>query len=332
MPTSLHIIVNCSDRKQAPVAEHRRLRAVPPGDPKERAARWWGRLTSRSRHARPASEMYAGGHWATVRQLPPTAKDAGFTPHLWVISAGYGLIPGDEVINTYSATFSGPHPDSVWAGSDARASRETTLQVWWKLLSGFRVSPCRKPRSLVELVRDGRSDYFLLVTSPDYLAAVANDLTEAIGSHAAPNRVVVISSRSKALPPQIEKNVVTADARLLCSKNCPSPCPEHLARGPRGSLGAGVALEVLRNSARAGFGAGEIRDRLEEAVRKSPALTTYDRKRTSDAEVMNFIMGEIRRTPSASCSSLLRRYRDGGRACEQGRFKELYWQTKGGGR
>lgn len=332
MLPNLHIIANCSDRKLAPVAKLRRLRTVPPRAPEERAKLWWDRLTSRSHHAMPASELYGGGHWSTVRQLPDAAEEAGFVPRLWVISAGYGLLTGDEVINSYSATFSGSHPDSVLLYSKAGAPRENVLQAWWRLLSRFPLPSHRKPRTLAELVRVRRSDYFLLVASPDYLIAIANDLREAIGSHAAPDRFVVISSRSKTPLPHLERNIVTTDARLLCSKDCHSPCPLHLARGPRGSLSAGVALEVLRSSARERFGAKEIRGRLEEAVTKSPVLTTYDRKRASDAEVTNFIRSETRRSPHASCSSLLRKFRDGGRACEQGRFKAFYWQTKGGSR
>jgi hypothetical protein len=48
-----------------------------------------------------------------------------------------------------------------------------------------------------------------------------------------------------------------------------------------------------------------------------------------DDDVGAFVKAELTADASASCSVLLRRLRDGGRACEQARFKQIYWQTKG---
>jgi len=48
-----------------------------------------------------------------------------------------------------------------------------------------------------------------------------------------------------------------------------------------------------------------------------------------DEDVKAFVKAELAADASASCAVLLRTLRDGGRACEQARFKQIYWQTKG---
>lgn len=329
MSPKLHIIANCTDRKRVPVAEERRLRSVPNHNLRKRASIWWERLTDPTVQTCTAAELYAGSHWSAVSELPRAAREAGFTPKLWITSAGYGFLSGDARVNSYSATFSGSHPDSVIRGSSPESNREGTLQLWWELLSELGAFSDH-PRSIAALADAGRRDYFLIITSPDYLTAIDRDLREAISRHSAPDRIVIVSSRHKPPAPHFERNLVPADARLLCSKECPSPCPDHMLRGPRGALSAGIALEVLRRAGRVGFAASTLKGHLEDSIMRSPALTTYDRRRADDVEIVDFIKSELGRTPPPSCSALLRKYRDGGRACEQSRFSKLYWQTKGG--
>jgi len=48
------------------------------------------------------------------------------------------------------------------------------------------------------------------------------------------------------------------------------------------------------------------------------------RVRMTDAEVIEFINKARNDKPQVSKSRLLRRLRDGGRSCEQGRFGELF--------
>jgi hypothetical protein len=48
-----------------------------------------------------------------------------------------------------------------------------------------------------------------------------------------------------------------------------------------------------------------------------------------DDDVRAFVKAELAADASASCAVLLRRLRDSGRACEQARFKQIYWHTKG---
>ena len=49
----------------------------------------------------------------------------------------------------------------------------------------------------------------------------------------------------------------------------------------------------------------------------------------TDYQVKRFIKRELRSAPGLSCTRALRVLRDGGRACEQKRFKNLFREVAG---
>lgn len=326
MPPTLHIVVNCADRKLFTVHPTRRLRTVHDSDLRRRARVWWGRLTKVTSETLPAVELYGGSYWAAVRRLPQTAEMVGFRPQLWIISAGYGLLNGTDRVNSYSATFSAPSPDSVTPGSGE--ARTELLQRWWGELTKFSLPEGKHPRSFYELIQSNRGDRYLVVASPDYLTAVAADLSRGAGSLRDPDRLVVISSRLPSSAGDLARHNVPSDARLQCFGDCRPPCRHLVSRGVRGVIGPGVALAVLNRVSEWGFGAAVIRERLGELIDEAPALHRHDRRRMGDDEVGAFVKSELAADASASCAVLLRRLRDSGRACEQARFKQIYWQTK----
>src|SRR5258708_111624 len=93
MNSLLHIIVNCTDRKRAPIPDELRLRSISARDIEDRASKWWRRIERYRGGAVSAEDLYAGGHWAVARRLPGLAAKAGYKATLWVSSAGYGLVP-----------------------------------------------------------------------------------------------------------------------------------------------------------------------------------------------------------------------------------------------
>src|SRR5437868_1959469 len=113
MKSDLHILVSCTDRKRAAVSEELCLRTVPAKPIEERAKAWWLRITRHRGQAIPAMDLYAGDHWSVVRALPELAQRNSLKANLWVISAGYGLVPATACLLPYSATFAGNHPDTV---------------------------------------------------------------------------------------------------------------------------------------------------------------------------------------------------------------------------
>src|SRR5262245_57877343 len=113
MSHTVLILASCSSRKRLPVPPGLRLGGVRGRDVRERAGHWWQRLMDHRSERLPATDLYAGGHWSVVRRLPTVARARGLEPALWVISAGYGLVPATAWLHAYSATFTPGDPDSV---------------------------------------------------------------------------------------------------------------------------------------------------------------------------------------------------------------------------
>ena len=59
-----------------------------------------------------------------------------------------------------------------------------------------------------------------------------------------------------------------------------------------------------------------------------PDLPVYDRTPVTDEDVLKYLLTELRKDSSKAHTPLLRKLRDGGKACEQSRFRGLYQQVK----
>ena len=152
MPTDLHIVASCTDRKRVPVPRELHLREVRDMEARARARAWWAHLWTQAHEQRTCvRELYAGDHWRVVQELPALAREARLRPHLWVASAGYGLLPAGAAVRPYSATFGRSHADSIARGATGRESVEAHRQ-WWRALSEERLPDSRAPRSLHHLV------------------------------------------------------------------------------------------------------------------------------------------------------------------------------------
>lgn len=310
----LHIIANCADTKRALIPGILRLGSLRTASVNRRAIQWWDRLAKYGDEPVPALDLYAGDHWAIVKSLPVLAGDFGYRSKLWVISAGYGLVPSEALLHPYSATFTNGHPDSV-----ARSSEEVandTLSLWWETLSKFPGPDPEQPHSLKDLLTTARNARFLIVASPSYLRAIEKDLLSALEANSNPDRILVVTSRD-GLRTKFNGNVIRADARLQASLG-----------GARVSLNARVAAMIIMNSGTWGLDAQTLAPKLNGLIAHSPALPNYDRRRMDDEEVKGFIKKSLKQDSDVSCSSLLRILRNSQQACEQKRFKRLYWSVK----
>lgn len=337
--SKIHIIANCASRKRLPsVAEFSALQKT---DLEKRAKSWWEILNGISSQTSnkkvafsnkntkiKARDLYIGSYWSIVRQLPEKAHLAGFETDLWVISAGYGLISGDDSICSYSATFAQGDENSITNGSLDSAKRAEVLRHWWSLVSEYVLVGESKPRKISQLLQTYPNDFFLVIASGDYLTAVEQDLTDGINYLASPDNFLIITSKSFTNE-NLKKNLVPADARLQCQQSCLENCEEHLIkRGVRGSIGASLAEKIIEKIAGEGFNSTKLKEFIENRIKESPKLFNFSRERLTDSDVRDFINEQLSEMPSASCTSLLRKLRDGGCACEGKRFKELYLETK----
>lgn len=305
----INILVTCTDRKRAPIAAQLRLRSVQVKGTARRAKVWWRRLETHAGETRTAESTYAGQHWTVARSLPAAAKQSGLSARLWVISAGYGLIPASAPIRAYSATFSSGHPDSVGDASSA----------WWNSLAEYDGPVRGTPRTVRDLVSEDRRSSTLVVASPPYLAAMRDDLEAAVGLLGPKQRFVVVSSMRAAGLTGLAAHFVQIDARL-----------QPVVGGSRGSIAVRIGRKILENAERWGMSARSINEKVRSLAARARSVERPARTRLQDTQVRKLVRDALEAPDPLSCSALLRRMRDEGYACEQHRFKALYAEVVNG--
>lgn len=77
---------------------------------------------------KPAEEMY-GGSFDAVRALAARLRRCGLETKIYIISARYGLIPGDEPVVPYEATLSGMSKEEIRAWAEARGIPQAALRL-----------------------------------------------------------------------------------------------------------------------------------------------------------------------------------------------------------
>lgn len=313
MPTDIHIVASCTDRKRVPVPLELRLREIRALDIRTRARRWREHLRTHSHSTTQAQELYAGDHWRVVMELPTLAAQAHLHPHLWVASAGYGLIPSDAAIRPYSATFSRGHADSVAADTTSQGTTAAHRQ-WWQALSEEATPDPKAPRSISRLAEKSPHSRILVVASPAYVAAIEDDLRAAASVLRRPEQLLIVSTPSPLSTGPLARHWIPSSAHLQA----------HLG-GARLSLHARVARDILQHSRRdASFlDAPQVRQYYEQLIQRSAPPKRYGRTPMTDDQVRQFIEQELR-TETRSCSATLRLLRDRGLACEQQRFKRIF--------
>lgn len=313
MAKMIYIVASCTDRKRERPPAALRLRSVAPHAADDRAERWWDRLHDHRSPTTIASDLYVGDHWTVVRSLPEVARAAGYRAELWVASAGYGLIPASASVRSYSATFGGRHPDSV-APNGMGALRTSVNRAWWTALCAFSFTR-GVPRSLAELAQDDPGAWIVVVASPDYVSAISNDLLAARKHLKRAARLLVVSSVTGPELGELTTNIIPSDARLQAAVG-----------GALLSLHARVARKILQEAHRWDLDAEVVKPRYERLLARSSAPPRAHRDKLSDAEVRRFIRTQRAKQIDVTHTRLLRQLREDGSACEQSRFRELFFK------
>jgi hypothetical protein len=259
--------------------------------------------------------MYGSQHWAVIRGLAADAELPGVRRSVWILSAGYGLIPATAPIHPYSATFSSGNPDSVARNNDAREGRLSCGTKWWSELNRFPGPDPDAPRSIGDLARRDRSATILIIASPNYVRAIEDDTIDAAASLENPDRLLLVSSNIPGWSSPLREHLISSNAPL-----------RSVLGGALFSLHARVARWILHNVTPGTLTVAKARARLyhlrENAITHAPKV----RRRLTDADVRAFIRAKLSNA-SLSCTAMLRLLRNSGRACEQARFKAMYSES-----
>jgi hypothetical protein len=309
--TTLRIVASCTQGKRYPVTSDLRLGGIPKGPLDERLAKWKDHLQRSSANPVAAADLYRGQHWAIVRDLPAVAQAVGYRASLWVASAGYGLVSAEAKIRPYSATFAGSEEDSIWRPTDG--DRRTALRKWWEGLQALPVFPAESPRSLTALADATPAAIFLVIGSPAYIAAMADDLVGVRARLLDPQRLIVISSRDGLLPEWLASHVVPSEAPL-----------SGMLGGSLGSLHARTARRILQEATTVPLQADVLVRHYSSLISDVESTAGPARLKMADESVRSFIREAIMANRRLSCTAALRKLRMSGQACEQRRFTGLY--------
>jgi hypothetical protein len=312
--TEIGIVAACSHAKTKAAAEQMHARTLASTSTVDRAAEWLERVR-RTPGELPASMLYCGVYWSGVVDLWRKTAVRQRDSQLWIMSAGYGLIPSSAVIASYAATLSPRETDSVLA-------RPGPLEpmAWWSTLASWSGPQSGAPRSLVDLAAAYPKTAWIVVAGSNYISAASADFAQLDGQGMLQERFYVVSpglSGRASLPAHIDSVLLHADSRW----------EERLGRG-KVSIGVRIAAELFRlaEGDPARLQAARMRMQREGTVLSGmpmPVRTPMD-----DAKVRQHLEHVLGGNPTIPFTRALRDFRDAGNACEYKRFRALYQQVR----
>jgi hypothetical protein len=317
-PTSavLHVVVTCTERKTRVVEPELRVANISSASISERVEQWTTALANDSGPAASAEKLYAGDHWQVARSI--AAESDAVSVNVWVASAGYGLVRMDTPMHAYAATFARRHVDCV-VPADANFSAAD----WWRELARWRPAGYDGPRTLEGIsatIAMNDASFLLISCSESYAAALCDDIRAA--AERLPDRVGVVSvgsnhvSRSAGAA-RLAGHTVPGDVRL-----------KGVVGGAMQSLNVRVTRKVVQQAASWFPSFGQLASLTTTWLEAAPPPVVYDRAKLSDDAMRQFIADAMNDEPSVSHTTLLRKLRDTGRACEQSRFRALFHEVK----
>jgi hypothetical protein len=253
------------------------------------------------------SDLYCGRAFRQAKQAAYEAR-AGF----FIVSAGLGLLPASKLVPSYSLTIASGSPDNVLR----RTSPGASPSQWWTELK--RSSPFAT--SLANAV-GGHRGPIMIALPASYLEMVAEELGSLPSRTRSRFRVFTLSPVS-AIPKGLRSFVLPYDSRF--------DGPDTPVPGTRGDFAqrslAHFVVTVLARDPKGDFnGHAEAVERLLSGLRRQ---STPVRTRQSDGEIIALIRRHWNEARGQS-SRMLRLLRDDlGVACEQGRFRTLFFAAR----
>ncbi len=305
MTKALHIIVTCTNRKRVKVDERLRASRLPIGPMSLRATEWAARIAEFASRSVPVRDLYCGEHWQQALHIVSRAAVRGWTPTLWVASAGHGLLSLEDRIPAYAATFA-PYE------SDAVSKVQTDAVSWWGWLCTWRRRNGVAASSIERLVAADPTADYLLVLSGSYLEALDEDLGRAAAHLARPESMVVVCGGAEGRFAG-RSYVARPSARL-----------QAVLGGARQALNVRTAAWLVGQLSPTDFGVSRAASLVGQLADTAPELVKHERLELNDAEVRAHIEAWREEEPGISASRLLRTLRDRGFACEQKRFGRLF--------
>lgn len=289
------IITLCTKRKRTAVSAGLQARGLPSGEAATVAATWAQRLAD-APAVTAGRDLYAGRGFLEARRA---AEHLG--ARLAIVSAGLGLIDGDDFVPAYSLTMAPGDPDSILSRASGDAAG------WWQAVQT--TSPFA--RDIEALAGDGL-----------ILAALSAPYAQMVGE-AWSGWPEGLRARLRLFSKEAPRGAAAAlrDAWMPYDDRLDAVAADHA--GTQGDF----AQRALRHFTTTITPAGSARadaGSVEAALSGLQARATPVRRRLDDAALMAVIQEHWAAVDGRS-GAMLRHLRDAlGVACEQGRFQALF--------
>jgi hypothetical protein len=186
------ILSTCSSLKRFPIAAECNL-GVYKGEPYDLVLNnWLETIQGPTNQKFPAQDLYIGSNWKEVLSCAKTASSVGFVPQLWVVSAGWGLIPANYKITLYAASFSEGESSIHNLKWPQEFNSKQRSRSWWQTINQKRKLDL--PSSIPQLYSSlpNKKDLrVLIILSKEYYLPLELEIFELISLGA---EVVIISS------------------------------------------------------------------------------------------------------------------------------------------
>ena len=237
----LLIISTCSSAKRFPITPECEMESYKRKPHNQVIESWLETIQDTKWLKYLAENLYIGPHWKEIMECVKIGHGLGFSPELWVVSAGWGLVPSNFKMTPYSATFS-PGENSIhnldWPKEFSTKDRS---RHWWNQINKNRESG--HPQSLPHLFSsfDNKLNVrFLIILSKDYYLPLELEIFKLISLGA---EVIIVScgifSEIERINPLIRNHILPVSIKFklvdpYLKKNC------HV-------LNASLATWILKN-------------------------------------------------------------------------------------
>jgi hypothetical protein len=266
---------------------------------------WTSRLSAAKGEV-PAESLYIGRAMAE-------AKKGAFKLNapLLVISAGLGLIRGDEMVPPYDLSVADTHGSIL----PVLRSINSAPRQWWQELNRQRRFT---DRPISQLIRTNRQAIVLLAAPAMYLALVRDDLSDLQDSEVERLRIFTSPAGAKELLADLRRAVLPYDERLEATNRAGTRSDFAQRALAHFVLDLTATRLDLESSTRA----------VEHALASLPYPKVLSRERCTDTELIN-LLKEHWDEYNGQSSRLLRFLRDEALvACEQSRLRKLCSQIR----
>lgn len=302
----IHLITNCTSSKSSKLQHDVNIKDIS-GDTRSPSTQWVNKL-KKQKDLVAAIDVYVGDHWSKVNEI------YNLNHPVWVVSAGYGLIPAKRKISSYNATFNANNENSVSRFYSGESLTDKNIS-WWNEINLKAIPQTKSIGPIEELYKNNPSDIFFVVVPPNYLKVLAPELLKLTTNGIINTENTFIFSSKQALKPLLQ-NLFFQAKDDFC---------EQLG-GSRISLNIRLASKILKGLTLERAVAHQVRKIYNDLLTNAAPAERFNRKKMTDEDVDNFIMNELlsMSLKESSASKLLRVLRNKGMACEQKRFGKLY--------